>query len=511
MRTKKTIYNTLASAVLQIITFIAGIILIRLLLVTYGSSTNGLRTSLTQMINYLYIFETGLSGAMIFSLYKPLADKNYEVINGILSATKRAYKQVGFIFIGLLILLTVVYPLVINKENMDVPTVVFLTLSIGATGIINYFLIGSYTVLLTASQSGYILSIARGIYTIVNTVIMVILIHLGLNIALVYFISLAASFLHAIIIRRYSNRKFPYLDFKVAPMMSALSKRYDVVIHQISGMIVFNVPVLLLTIFSDLKTVSVYAIYTMIFSGVGMIIGVFVNSFTAAFGDLIANKQYEILKEAYSQYEFLYYGIVSFAYSCVLVLGISFIKIYTKGITDVSYVDYGTLLLFTIVGVLSSWKTPQNTMVISAGHFRQTRHRAIIEACLTIVVSIPLVILYGLKGVLIGSSVGLLYRSIDLLYAERITNFKFRHTLMRILRILFIIIVAVIPFKTLFSIEAENLMVWCLYAIVVSIWVGILALAVNFLFERNTLLKIIMRLKATFSKMKPTEERWKHE
>jgi len=500
VRTKKTIYNTLASALLQVITFVSGIILIRLLLVTYGSSINGLRSSLTQMINYLYIFETGLSGAMIFSLYKPLAEKNYDVINGILSATRKAYRQVGIIFIGLLVALTIIYPLVINKENIDVFTVVFLTLSIGASGIINYFLMGSYTVLLTASQSGYILSIARGIYTIVNTAIMVILIKLGLNIALVYFISLAASLLHALIIGRYSKKEFPYLNFKIAPIMSALSKRYDVVIHQVSGMIVFNVPVLLLTIFTDLKTVSVYAIYTIIFSGVGTLIGVFVNSFAAAFGDLIANREYKILKEAYSQYEFVYYGVVSIVYSCVLVLGISFIKIYTKGITDVSYVDYGTLVLFTIIGVLGNWKTPQNTIVIAAGHFRQTRHRAIIEACLTIVASIPLVILYGLKGVLIGSSLGLLYRSIDLFYAERITNFKVRHTLMRIVRMLFIITVSIIPFKIMFSIEVNNLMVWFLYAIVVSLWVGILALTVNFLFERNTLLKIIMRLKATFLK-----------
>ncbi|MGE7614590.1 lipopolysaccharide biosynthesis protein [Paenibacillus sp. NPDC101420] len=498
MRTKKTIYNTLASILLQVITFISGIIIVRLLLVTYGSSVNGLRTSLTQIINYLYIFETGLSGAMIYSLYKPLAENDYNVINGILSAAKKAYKQVGFVFLGLLLILCVLYPLIINNESIDWYTIVFLTFSIGATGIINYFLIGSYTVLLTASQSVYILSLSRGIYTVVNTVIMVILIKLELNIALVYFISLAANLLNAYIIKRYSNLKFPYLDFKVAPIMSALSKRYDVVLHQISGMIVFNVPVLLLTIFTDLKTVSVYSIYTIIFTGVGMVIGVFVNSFTAALGDLIASKEYKLLKEAYSQYEFVYYGMVSFAYSCVLILGISFIKLYTNGITDASYVDQGTLLLFTLIGVLNNWKIPQSTIIISAGHYRETRHRAIIEAILTIIFSIPLVILYGLKGVLIGSSLGLLYRSIDLFYAETITKFKFKNTFIRIIRMLSIIIIAVLPINIFFTLEANSLTEWVIYAIIVSIYVGILVLFINFIFEKITLLKIIKRLKNTF-------------
>jgi len=499
------LYNTIASAVLQIITIISILILPRLILVTYGSSINGLIASLTQFVGYLYIFETGLSTAVIYALYKPLAEKNYDVINGIISATKRAYKQVGLFFIGLLVVLTITYPLIINAEHIDLSTVVFLTLSIGATGIINYFLIGKYSVILTASQSVYILSIARIVYIVVNTSIMIIFIKLKFNIALVYFISLTANLLNAYIISTYSKKKFNYLNFNEAPITSALSKRYDVVFHQISGMIVTNVPVLFLTIFSDLKTVSVYSIYSIIFLGISMILGIFGNSFTATFGELIAIKENGILKESYSQYEFIYYGMLAFTYSCVLILGISFIELYTKGITDASYIDYGTLLLFTLVGVLNNWKTPQNTIIIAAGHFKQTRHRAIIEALLTILVSIPLVIYFDLKGVLIGSSIGLIYRSIDIIYAQKITDFQFKYTFSRILRFLIIIFLTVIPCKTIFIFEPNNVLTWLLYAMTVAVWVGVVVILTNFIFERSTFLNISLRIKniINFDKYKP--------
>ncbi|OMC76286.1 hypothetical protein BSO21_35975, partial [Paenibacillus odorifer] len=175
----------------------------------------------------------------------------------------------------------------------------------------------------------------------------------------------------------------------------------------------------------------------------------------------------------YSQYEFVFYGMVSFVYSCVLILGISFVKIYTRGVSDVNYVDFSILLLFTLVGVLSNWKLPQSTIIISAGHFKETRARAIIEACLTISVSVPLVLYFGLKGVLIGSAIGLIFRSIDLFYAERITGFKFKYTLKRISRMICTILIAVIPLKLILSIETESLLIWLLYAILVSLWAGL--------------------------------------
>lgn len=43
-------------------------------MITYGSETNGLITSLQQFIQYFTLLEAGLSGAAIFALYKPVIE-----------------------------------------------------------------------------------------------------------------------------------------------------------------------------------------------------------------------------------------------------------------------------------------------------------------------------------------------------------------------------------------------------------------------------------------------------
>ena len=128
-----------------------------------------------------------------------------------------------------------------------------------------------------------------------------------------------------------------------------------------------------------------------------------------------------------------------------------------------------------------------------------------IKALLTILVSIPLVIYFDLKGVLIGSSIGLIYRSIDIIYAQKITDFQFKYTFSRILRFLIIIFLTVIPCKTIFIFEPNNVLTWLLYAMTVAVWVGVVVILTNFIFERSTFLNISLRIKniINFDKYKP--------
>ena len=67
-RTKKFIYNTIATALLQIVNMAVGFILPKIMLVYYGSEINGLVSSITQFITYFSLVEAGLSSAAIYAL-----------------------------------------------------------------------------------------------------------------------------------------------------------------------------------------------------------------------------------------------------------------------------------------------------------------------------------------------------------------------------------------------------------------------------------------------------------
>ena len=69
-RTKKFMYNTIATAAYQMIVMLVGFITPRILLQYYGSEINGLVSSINQFITYFSLVEAGIAGAAVYSLYK---------------------------------------------------------------------------------------------------------------------------------------------------------------------------------------------------------------------------------------------------------------------------------------------------------------------------------------------------------------------------------------------------------------------------------------------------------
>ena len=79
----------LSGLILQVVTMMVGLIIPRLVLVHYGSETNGLLNSITQIFNYVALLEAGVGIVSTQVLYERLAKHDYSGISSCLSATDR--------------------------------------------------------------------------------------------------------------------------------------------------------------------------------------------------------------------------------------------------------------------------------------------------------------------------------------------------------------------------------------------------------------------------------------
>lgn len=75
MRSKNAILNISTSLILQMLTAISGLVISRLILLTYGSGVNGLVASISQFLSYVSLLEAGVGGVIRARLFKPLAEK----------------------------------------------------------------------------------------------------------------------------------------------------------------------------------------------------------------------------------------------------------------------------------------------------------------------------------------------------------------------------------------------------------------------------------------------------
>jgi O-antigen/teichoic acid export membrane protein len=496
MRSRKSMYNLLAAMMLQLVNLAISIILPRVMIMAFSSEVNGLVSSIRQFINYLTLVEAGLAGACIYSLYKPLANKNYSEVNGILSGAKNFYNRSGMIFSGLALILALAFPYIVNIESINNFSITILVLILGINGALEFFSMGKYRVLLTADQRSYIISIIQIMGQILNCTIIVIMIINKYNIVIVQLAATTSYIIRSILFNIYVKRVYKFVDFNVKPSKTALHQRWDVLFHQIGGMVVFNSPIALITLFCTLIEVSIYTIYNMVFSGINGIIGIFNNGLMAGIGDIISKEDTVNLQRVYREYECGYYMIVTWMYTCTFILIIPFITIYTTGIDDANYISNELATLFVIIGILNALRVPQATVVGAAGHFKQTKYRALTEVIINIVSSITLVSYFGMTGVLLGSICSYSYRTIDLIkYTPKyITKLPVQETIQRIIRMAIIGVIVIAPFKTFINIKVDNIIEWIIWGGITALWSGIVVFIGNYIIEKKTIKSLINRL-----------------
>jgi O-antigen/teichoic acid export membrane protein len=502
MRTKLSLYNTISAIVLQIINMIVNLVLPQVMIRVYGSAINGLVTSIRQIISYFNLVEAGLSGAAVYALYKPLANKDKDDIDGILSASNRFYNISGFIFSGLVLVTAFIYPMFTSGQGISVVTIAALVLIIGASGSLEFFAVGKYKVLYTADQKSYVISLINAVAVVINAAIILLLAILHVDIVIVQLIALVSFIARSFLYVAYGKLKYSRINFKVPPRNEALDKRWDALFLQVLGVATTATPVVVTSLVLGFKEASVFTVYNMVFASVLALLTTFSGGLSAMFGELLARSELGILQKAYQQYEYLYYGLLAWGYACAAILIMPFMEIYTRKFTDAVYIRPGIAALFVAVGVLSNIKTPQGMLVISAGLYKETKIQSLIQAVIIVVISAVLAPFLGISGVLIGAVLSHLYRDIDLLFyiPKTVTKLKATMSVRRVLRLVLLFSAAVFPVIHLIDMKPGNLLKWALYAIPTAIWAFIIIAGGNIIMERKMAAEVLSRIKGLYRK-----------
>ena len=418
-RRKEILLTVASNLLLQIVTAVCGFILPPLIIGTFGSSVNGMVSSITQFIAYLNIVEAGVGGASIAALYKPLAIGDIAERNAILSATTKFYNRSGLLFTILVFMLAFIYPLIVGNE-VDRFQSTLMVLVLGITGAAEFFLIGKYRVLLTADKKVYVISIVQMVALIISTVLAVVFIRSDVGIVFIKFCSAIVYLSRYSLLVLYVRRKYKDIDFHTVPDIQAIKQSKNVLMHQFCSLIVLYSPMVIITIFCSLKDVSVYTVYLMVFNAINLLLGAFSNGMQSFLGEMLVISDLEKTRRSYRNYETLYFIITSFVYSLTYILIIPFMKIYTRNITDCNYIQPVLSILLIISGFLSAVRNPSLQLTAAANLFKETQFQAIIELFLNLLLSIIFVLLFGFIGVVIGAVCSGLYRTgISIVYTYR--------------------------------------------------------------------------------------------
>lgn len=483
---KKEVFLTISSnLLLQFVNAICGFILPPLIINTFGSSVNGMVSSISQFIAYLNIVEAGVGGAAIAALYKPLALEDTDERNAILSATSKFYNRSGILFTTLILILSLIYPFIVGTQ-VDRMQSSLMVLVLGITGAAEFFLIGKYRVLLTADKKVYVISLVQMGALIVSTSLAVILIKTGFGIILVKLGAALVFLARYLILSLFVKLHYKKISFRTVPDTKAINQSKNVLIHQIGSLIVFNSPLVIITIFCSLKDASVYTVYAMVFNAVNQLLGAFSNGMQSFFGESLVTDSTDRTRNIYSRYELVYFAIEGWFYAMTYLLIMPFIQIYTKNITDAEYIQPLLATLFVLVGILNAIRNPSSQLISAAGHFKKTQWRCILEAFINVVCSVAGVLIFGFKGVLFGAICSGLYRGIDMiLYSSNHILNSIKAGFLTLLEIFIFGFIYYICCRLLqlISFIPQNYLQWIILAVIYGLLLSV-PLSIIFLFKK---------------------------
>ena len=383
--------------------------ILRTVFISYlGDTLNGINDLYTGILSVLSLAELGVGTALNYSLYGPVARKDYEKIKSYMQLYKKAYRVIGLVIavIGLAISPFLPY-LVKQPQGVSVRDLTLYYFIFLFNTVSTYFVAYKYS-LAYAEQKNYIQTNTITITKMITVTLQIAVIVTTRNFYLYLLTAAAVELIQKIFISWYLNRLYPYLKDKNVKKLSkeetgeVVTKTKALVFHKVGDVARLQTDSMIISAFINVTLVGFVGNYNMILNSVANFVNIIFNSVLSSFGNLIATESKEKQYSVFKVYRFFACWVYGFSAVGFFLLLTPFIviwqgneKVLAAGVVACILIDYyfkGDRI------VLSNFKT-------AAGVFEQDKYLALIQGVVNLILSIVLVQKIGLVGIYIGTIV----------------------------------------------------------------------------------------------------------
>ncbi|MCH5255786.1 MAG: polysaccharide biosynthesis protein [Lachnospiraceae bacterium] len=451
----------------------------KVFIMVLGRTLLSVNTLYTDILSMLSLAELGIGTALNFSLYKPVAEHNYEKIKSYMQLYKRAYLTIAGVIAVVGLALAPFLPYIIKESdrggisirNLTIYYLIFLFNTVSS-----YFVAYKYS-LVNAEQRSYIQTNIATITKIVTVLVQIAILLATENFLLFLLTQAAIELIQKIFVSVYFNRLYPYLrDKKVQKLEKeetdiVITKSKALMFHKIGDVARLQTDSIIITTCINTDLVGVVGNYNLVINYAANFVNVIFNSLISGFGNLVATESKEKQYSVFKVYRFVACWLYGFA-------AVGFWLLLTPFITGI-YLDESWLLAQSILTLIlidlyfKGGRTVLLNFKIAAGIFEQDKFLPLIQGGINLLISIVGARYIGLAGVYIGTVVsGILANLIRpvIVYRdcfERSPWDYFKDSLKYIITIL-IILALLVPINGIL-LKQVNILTFVLMAIIITI------------------------------------------
>ncbi len=408
-RVKNSTRNIIFSMIAYILQIILGFVVRRYFIFHFGTEYLGLSSLFANILSLLSLAELGFGTAIVFAMYKPMADGETEKVRELLQFYKKCYTIIGVVIfaIGLL-----VFPFMnfFEKKVPDIEINLYIVYLIYLfNSVISYFFAYRRSLLYTSQRSDIESKVNMSL-NLVSTLLQLVIILFLQNFYLYILVAGIISIVNNLVVCVVTQKM--YAEYLVKPQShldpetkKSINKNIRAMIfHKIGTAAVYSTDSLLIYIMLGSTVLGKYSNYLLITTYVTNFISLITGAVRGSVGNSIASENVERNYSLFKKINFLYLWIVSFCAICIYALSDQFIDVVlTKSSDDYLLLNKSILILISANFFLTTSRYMCGMFKECAGIFYADRYKSLLEAIINLAASIILCYFIGLPGIILGT------------------------------------------------------------------------------------------------------------
>ena len=404
-RTKNSARNATVAIISKIVHLLLTFICRTVFIQTLGSEYLGFNGIFTNILQVLSFANLGIGVAIIYRMYKPVAEGDQERIKTLVHFYKITYSIIGtVIFIAGLALMPFLHFIIKDaphvNENIYIIYVLFLVNSS-----ISYFFAHKQSII-SGHQNDYVLSLILLFAIFIQDVLQIIFLFATHNYIIYLVIQIASTLLQNVLSARKADKMYPYIKEKNYQKISKKELRSfmldvgSLVFYQAGSVLNSGTDNIIISAFVGVTTVGILSNYSLLIEGIRDLINYMFSSITSSIGNLNTIKDKNKKENVFYQMMYILFIVYGFAAIMTTLLINKFILIWL-GEDYIMSMSISIALGFDIyvLGMRYINYTYRNTL----GLFKKGAFMPFVVAVANVVLSIVLVQHVGVLGVLIAT------------------------------------------------------------------------------------------------------------
>ena len=396
----------------QLITLVMPFVIRTIIIYSLGDEFVGANSLFGSILQVLSLAELGFATAMVFSMYKPIAEDNVELVCALLKLYRNVYRVIGLVILAVGLSLMPALPFIVTgtvPESLNLSVLYLLALF---NTVSSYFFFAYKSALLTAHARADVSTLITAITCFAQYAVQILVLLHFKNYYAYYIFTPVFTILANLLRSKAVDILYPQYACRGRvdkASLSVIKKNVGgLFLQRIGSVVVNSTDVIVISIFfeNSLKEVALYNNYYFIMNAVSGFLIVVYNSISAVIGNAIVTKSKEDNYKDFSKFTFLNLWIVGWCTVCLFTLYQHFMMIWMG---QRLYDGLWTVALFSFYFFLYRSRALVSSYKSAAGIFWQDRWRSVLSSLLNILLDVVLVQFWGVNGILIATIVSMLF------------------------------------------------------------------------------------------------------